>query len=309
VESNGHSNQDVSQAKTSNGEAIEKDDERAKNVPTNILEKGIIYFFTRGRVGVEQPEAVSDLQRTYFVLRPLPNDAKIGDGAMPDSNNLRLFALPKKVFPKNGRDRYMAFVEKAGVSMKQLKEDFLQGSDYETKTSGTRHTPPVTPVGEGVYAMTMTGRTSHLVYMLTIPKQPADVQEDMGIREKGNFITSLKNPTQKGPVNARLPEDPEFPKEILEDFNGRGWMPIQKANYLDYSNAQILLIGESRDKFDGALEPTDKDKHNSMETPREELEKLEGEDQIRIEHLDHDNSVFHDLHINKKDYPEVLTTW
>jgi len=309
MESNGDPKQDVSQEKASNGDAIEKDDERAKNVSTNILEKGIIYFFTRGRVGVEQPEAVADLQRTYFVLRPLPKDAKIGDGAMPESNNLRLFALPKKIFPKSGRDRFMAFVEKAGVSIKQLKEDFFQGSDYETKTSGTHHTPPVTPIGEGVYAMTVTGRTSHLVYILTIPKQPADVQNDMGIRERSSFITSLKNPTQKGPANARLPEGPEFPKEILEEFKGRRWMPIQKSNYLDYPNAQILLIGESGDKFDGALEPTDEDKQNSMETPKEELEKLEDEDQIRVEHLDDDNSVFHDLHINKKEYPEVLTTW
>lgn len=278
-------------------------------MPSNILEKGIIYFFTRGRVGVEEAEGVSDLQRTYFVLRPLPKDAKIGEGAMPDSSKNRLIALPKKVFPKSGRDRFLAFVEKAGVSMQDLKENFFQGSEYETKTAGMRQTPPVTPIGEGVYAMTTTGRTSHLVYMLTVPQKPGDVQHDMGIHEKGSFITSLKNPTRKGPSNAQLPESPYFPESVLSDFDGRAWMPLQKAEYLDYANAQMLLIGESEEKFEAALEPTDKHRHREKETPKEELERLEDEDQIRVEHLHGDETVFDDLHVSKREYPDVMTTW
>jgi uroporphyrinogen-III synthase len=193
--------------------------------------------------------------------------------------------------------------------MKDLKEDFFQGSEYETKTMGTRHTPPVTPIGEGVYAMTTTGRTSHLVYMLTVPQKPGDVQHDMGIPEKGSFITSLKNPTRKGPSNVQLPESPDFPEDILSDFDGRAWMPLQKAEYLDYANAQMLLIGESEEKFEGALEPTDKDRHLEKETPKEELEKLEDEDQIRVEHLHGDEMVFDDLHISKREYPDMMTTW
>lgn len=35
------------------GTAVEEDKEREKAQPSNIMEKGIIYFFTRGRVGVE----------------------------------------------------------------------------------------------------------------------------------------------------------------------------------------------------------------------------------------------------------------
>lgn len=35
--------------------------------PASILEKGIIYFFLRGRVGVgEQPGGVDEIQRTYI---------------------------------------------------------------------------------------------------------------------------------------------------------------------------------------------------------------------------------------------------
>ena len=38
---------------TAEGTAVEEDKQREKAQPSNIMEKGIIYFFTRGRVGVE----------------------------------------------------------------------------------------------------------------------------------------------------------------------------------------------------------------------------------------------------------------
>ena len=150
----------------SNGDFIEEKHARDDKVASNIIEKGIIYFFTRGRVNVEEPEGVQDLQRTFFVLRPIQTGAKLGDGPIDDSKTNRLFALPKKVFPESGKDRFMAFVEKAKVSMKELKEEFFQGSDYETKAGDSRHTPSVDPVGEGVYAITEVGRGSHLSYMV-----------------------------------------------------------------------------------------------------------------------------------------------
>ncbi|OCK83010.1 hypothetical protein K432DRAFT_390779 [Lepidopterella palustris CBS 459.81] len=67
-------------------------------------------FFARKRVGIDDAESVSDLQRSYFVLRHLPKGAKLGDGAIEDLANNRLFALPKKVFPKSHADRFMASV-------------------------------------------------------------------------------------------------------------------------------------------------------------------------------------------------------
>ena len=86
-------------------DAVEEDKEREKATSSTVLEKGIIYFFTRGRVGTENPESVQELQRSYFVLRPLPDGAKITDGAIQDVSNNRLIGLPKKVWPKSGADR------------------------------------------------------------------------------------------------------------------------------------------------------------------------------------------------------------
>ena len=169
-----------------------------------------------------------------------------GSDASQDVGNNRLVALPKKVFPKSGKDRFMAFIEKEKASMDTLKEEFFSGSSYSTKTVGTRHTPEVTPIGEGVYAITTTGGgqgTTHLAYMLTIPNEVGEVQKDMGIAQKGSFVMSLKNPESSAPSYA-LPNNAEFPKEFIEEFGGRGWMPVQ-PKHLDYVNAAFLLIGEN----------------------------------------------------------------
>jgi hypothetical protein len=305
-----------SQANGESGEAVDasavkEDSSREQAMPSNILEKGIIHFFTRGRVGVDDPDSVQDIARSYFALRPLPHGAKLVDGAIPDLKNNRLFALPKKVWPKSGKDRFMAFVEKAKVDMDTLKEEFFSGSEYNTKTVGVRSTPDITPVGEGVYAMTTTGGgqgTTHLVYMLTIPAEISEVQHDLGLAEKGSFVVSLKNPKSSGPANAQLPEVADFPQEFFDEFRGRGWMPAQ-PKHLDYANAQVLLIGEDFDSSNN-LEPAVKDeKKDNKETPQEELEKLEEEDEHRVHNLRGDDTVFADLGISSKDYPKVLTTW
>lgn len=198
-----------------------------EDTPSSILEKGIIYFFFRGRVNVDDPSSVSDIARSHIVLRPIEHDAELqtgkGDGddkgsgggaPIGDAGNARLLLIPKKTLPQSGRDRWVGFVEKAGASFKQLRDEFLAASgEYETKTAGTRHTPAATPVAEGVYAITSTGRTSHLAYLLTLPGEVGEVQRDLGLKERGSFVVSTKNPEYPGPANARLPKGPEFPKE------------------------------------------------------------------------------------------------
>lgn len=185
------------------------------SVPSNILEKGLIYFFVRARVNIDSPSAVDDLARSFMLLRPMPLDARLGKGTVPDASNARLLALPKKVFPASGRDRFMVFVEKSGVSYEELKKEFLDGEDYDTKTAGQRHTPAATPVGEGVYAVTTTGRESHLAYMMTLPEKLGQAQEELGLKEKGSFILSTKNPQHGGPANATLSTPPAYPKESV----------------------------------------------------------------------------------------------
>ena len=288
--------------------ANEHSEERAEKVPSNILEKGIFYFVARGRVGVDNPESVQDFARSYLVLRPLPKDAKLTEGVLEDLGNNRILALPKKVMPKSHRDTFMSFVESAGTSLQYLKDNFMGGSEYNTKTTGVRHSPPVTPLLEGVYAITSTNRTSHFAYIVTIPGEIGEVQADMGFHERGSFVLSVKNPDQQGPANASLPQGPGFPKEIQEEFHGLRWMALQ-PKHLDYPNAQFLLIGEGRDELGKAAEQTEKDKKHEKESPEEEVQWLENEDSHRTGQLDGNNSVFTDLGISAKDFPGLKSTW
>lgn len=46
----------------------------------------------------------------------------------------------------------------------------------------------------------------NLVYMLTIPSELCEVQEELGLRSQGSFMVSVKNPERPGPASARLPQ-------------------------------------------------------------------------------------------------------
>jgi hypothetical protein len=260
---------------------------RDEDVPSSILEKGIIYFFFRPRVNVTDPSDVKDIARSYMILRPLPQGAALGDGPIPDSGNARLLALPKKVLPTSGKDRFMVFVEKAQVSFSELKNDFMSASEYATQ-SGTSHVQPVTPLAEGVYAITTTGRESHLAYTTTIPSSLGEVQKDIGLRDSGSFVVSAKNPKYPGPANADLGKDPGFSEKIMSDFRELRWMPL-KPEILNYANAQVLLIGEDVNK---ALEGLPRDERDGKEEPKEEMDKLEGEDEVRVKHLKGEPMVY-----------------
>ncbi|KAK5628845.1 hypothetical protein RRF57_004560 [Xylaria bambusicola] len=288
----------------------QKQDQATGNaVPFSILEKGIIYFFFRGRVGIDKPSDVKEIQRSFMVLRPLKKDAKLGEGTIQDASNIRLIAVPKKVFPRSGRDRWIAFVEKSDASLKTLKETFLPSHDYETKTAGTRHIPAVTPAAEGVYAITTTGRESHLAYMITLPSELGDLQTELGLREKGSFIISTRNPQYDAPRGMALPKGPDYPKKILDEFRSLRWMPSQ-PHHLDYTNTQVLLIGESGG-IEKATEPQKEDEKEGKEKLKEELEKLEDEDTHRMETLGDDDSaaIFADLGTLAKDYPKMRTSF
>lgn len=172
-------------------ESIVTDEKREAGIPSSILEKGIIYFFFRSRVGVNDPHGIEDVARSYLVLRPLPLGAKLGEGPLEDSGNARLLALPKKMLPKSKTDRFLMFVEKTGQFIKDLREQFAS-NEYATKTSGTSVTPAATPFAEGIYAITSTGRESHLAYHITVPEQIGEVQKELGVHEKGSFGEKLR---------------------------------------------------------------------------------------------------------------------
>jgi hypothetical protein len=321
---NGNATTNSASANT-NGNAVEPHARDSDKLPSTILEKGIIYFFFRSRVNVEDPQDVNDVARSFMVLRPIPLDAKLSDGPIGDEHNCRLLALPKKVLPKSGKDRFVTFIEKSKTGFADLKDSFLKGSDYETKTQGTRHTPAVTPLAEGIYAFTSTGNDSHMAYVINIPSELGEVQKDFGLRERGSFVVSVKNP-DKPPTSAaqqqNVPGGADYPKEIIDDFKGLRWAPLT-PRLIDWDGATFLMIGED---FAKATEGRPKDEREGKDEPEKEIEKLEGEDEIRVEHLKGkkrlgptrdtgtddstgDDAIFTDLQVTTKDIPEIKTTW
>ncbi|KAF7181961.1 hypothetical protein CNMCM7691_001349 [Aspergillus felis] len=289
---------------------IRKSQEREDIVPSNILEKGIIYFFFRPRVNVEDPHSVKDVARSFFVLRPTPLGAVLdaNQGTVAADARCRLMILPKKKFPTSGRERDMGFVEKAGISMKELHDSFMVGEKYETSTRGERAVQEARPYAEGVYAITSGKRASHLAYILTIPQELGSIQEDFGLHSQGSWILQSKNPKYPGPSFAQLPKDPEYPESVRQKFGDYRWVPLE-PEFIDYPNAQFLMIGEATDDLGKAAtaEPGKKEAHE--EQPGEELEKLEQENEERIESLKGDETVYEDLGLDAKKYPKVPTTW
>ncbi len=60
-------------SKAANGDnAVQESSKRAESTPFSILEKGIIYFFERGRVGIDEPSKPDEIARSYIIMRPMP---------------------------------------------------------------------------------------------------------------------------------------------------------------------------------------------------------------------------------------------
>ncbi|BCS22279.1 uncharacterized protein APUU_30504S [Aspergillus puulaauensis] len=288
-----------------------KTEEREDIVPSNVIEKGLIYFFYRSRVNVPEAHSMQDVARSFFILRPTPLGSAVDreQGAADTGATCRLLMLPKKKYPRSGREREMGFVEKAGISMKKLQDTFIPGDSYETSTRGTREVPEAKPYAEGVYAITTTKRATHLVYHITLPEKAGEIQEDFGLSDRGSWLMQSKNPKLPGPPFARLPQEPEFPESIQQKFRNLRWIPTE-PELLDYPNAQFLIIGSSTGNLGKAATAEPGDKRPEEEEPGEEIIKMEDENEDRIEALGGDHAIYKDLgyHAQEK-YSKLETTW
>lgn len=105
------------------------------SAPKGVLEDGQVYFLYRPRVGMEEVQSLSDVQRFYFVLNPDKTAKK------------RLIVVGKKRLPAP-RERYFGFVEAVSDKVEDLTGE-MGPNDYETRTQGQRHTEAARIVGQG----------------------------------------------------------------------------------------------------------------------------------------------------------------
>ncbi|KAK8074130.1 hypothetical protein PG994_005029 [Apiospora phragmitis] len=293
-----------------NGASAVGSEAREGEVPSSILEKGIVYFFIRGRVGIDDPSCVADIARTYLVLRP--HGPRRQARRRPHRRRRQQPACrgAQEGAPAVGQGPLDRVRREGGRVLRDAQGRVPRRQRLRDQDG--RHAPLAGGDAgrRGRVCDHVDGRESHLAYMLTLPEKLGEAQKELGLRMKGSFILSTRNPDYPPPKYAQLPEGPDYPQQVKDDFRSLRWSGTT-PKHLDYVNTQFLLIGESSG-IDKAMEPQKQDqKDGSKEEPEEELVKLEEEDAQRMKDLSADDSkaIFADLGASAKDYPKLQTTF
>jgi hypothetical protein len=92
-----------------------------------------------------------------------------------------------------------------------------------------------------------------------MPKEPGEAQKELGIEKEACYVISVINP-KKRPAPTGYPsteEPPKYPQEVLKEFDEtENFVSLAKdTKFIDYQNAQIILIGarEGRDMIKNEL--------------------------------------------------------
>src|ERR671932_514231 len=233
------------------------------NNEAEILEQGDIYFFYRPKKGAEEVKGIEDVRRFFMVTAPEQDNN--------DKSPLyRLFVIGKKSLPEvrkteaRASERYWARVGGVFKDANELTKELL--SDEFRKGDAAR------PVGEGKYAIIKHGNHAELAYILEMPKEPGEAQQELGIEKEASYIVSVVNPRKPaassvadGGKYPSTEEIPMYPEELLKEFgeNDTFVSLSRDTRFLDYQNAQVILSGarEGRDviKNDIGIEITEED--------------------------------------------------
>ena len=215
-----------------------------------VVEKGDIYFFYRYKVENKKGSSLKDLARFYLILNP------------DDNKKARLFIVGKKKMPKiqKGQSKSTAKEWMRNESTQDPKKllKALRPIVYDTKTKGQRLEPGAVPAGSGRYVIFKKESSTELAYKLERPESAGKVQEELQILPQASYVISVKNPDIES--KAFSDEDPDFPKTLKKKFAEKRWLPINDARFLNYENAQFLLIGAHDDLDEHDIKVTGRSK-------------------------------------------------
>jgi hypothetical protein len=205
---------------------------------STILEQGDIFFFYRPKVRSEKVDNIEDVRRFFVVLAP-------------ESNNLyRLLVIGKKSLPEireteaRSSERYWArvggiFNDPTLLTKELLSKEFREGDMAR-------------PAGEGKYAFVDHNKHTELAFILELPKELGEAQKELGIQKEASYIITVINPKiPRREENLPSTEDPpKYPELILNDFSDdENFVPLSRnLKFIDYQNAQIILIGAREGK-------------------------------------------------------------
>jgi hypothetical protein len=201
------------------------------------LEEGDIYFLYRPRVEEEEVESLDEVQRLLVVLHPWRKQ------------RLRLLIVGAKRLPGiDEHERTWCFVDKVVDRPEKLRES-LDKRTYRTKTRGVRTQPPARPAGEGAYVIARHDGHTHLAYELERPCEPGEVQRELNIEREASYIIAVKNP-QVPPLRRTGRDSVALPRNLLDCFGTRRFIPLDPPDYLDYPGIELVLIGAAEDASD-----------------------------------------------------------
>src|ERR671933_1888666 len=210
----------------------EEQQKHVNHTKAEILEQGDIYFFYRPKKAAEEVKGIEDVRRFFMVTAP------------EDGQLYRLFVIGKKSLPEvrkteaRASERYWARVGGVFKDANEITKELL--SDEFRKGDAAR------PVGEGKYAIIKHGNHAELAYILEMPKEPGEAQQELGIEKEASYIISIINP--KVPVPAGYPsseEPPNYPESILKEFGeNENFISLARdLRFINFQNAQMILVG------------------------------------------------------------------
>jgi hypothetical protein len=225
-----------------------KDNNRNDNTEPEVLEQGDIYFFYRQKKGAEEVKGIEDVRRFFMVTGPEKSENTKENS--DKSQFYRLFVIGKKSLPEirkteaRASDRYWARVGGIFQNPDELTKELL--SDEFRKGDAAR------PVGEGKYAIVRHQNHAELAYILEMPEQPGEAQKELGIQKEASYVISVINPKRPAPAGyPSTEEQPKYPEDVLKEFSDtENFVSLTKnTKFIDYKNAQIILIGAREGKY------------------------------------------------------------
>ncbi|MBS1303306.1 hypothetical protein [Loktanella sp. SALINAS62] len=231
----------------------------AEEKETDVLEEGDIFFFYRPKINLDDPDALDDIQRFYFAMRP------------KGGKDIRLCIAGRKHLPDvKSHERVWGFVDMVTKEDREIERG-LREERYQTKTRDEQREPAARPVGEGVYAITLEDGQMHLSYALELPEDPGQVQRTFNIAQEASFALSVKNPEKGQPKGAGLSEDQEadYPNRLQDVFRDRRFAR-EDVRLLNYEGAEFILVGARQDPkkaYGAPISPKDED-YGSSDTVR-----------------------------------------
>ena len=225
---------------------------KKENIDNNnnheILEQGDIYFFYRPKKNSQEVKGMEDVRRFFMITAPEPKDKNNNDNN-DKKQFYRLFVIGKKSLPEirkseaRSSERFWARVGGIFEDKNDLTEELF--SDEFKKGDGAR------PAGIGKYIIIRHQNHAELAYILESPDEPGEAQKEFGIEKEASYIISVINPNHPTPTGyPSAEESPKYPEKILKEFDKNGnFVSLSKdTDFINYQNAQVILIGAREGK-------------------------------------------------------------